>query len=657
MGTFTIPYFLRAAIWDKKGYWIASIPAIYIGRCWESAGYAKVEMMKEDEKLAEERLVSLYPRAELRRLPRLWNKNDKYHFLDISHNSLRVSYKGNGKQQQKDAASTRADYPIPPQCGVYYFEITIVRGLKGCMGVGVCGKSVNLNRLPGWDRDSYGYHGDDGNFFSSSGNGVSYGPKFTSGDVIGCGVNLVNRTIFFTKNGVHLGIASRELTHIDDLYPTIGLQTTGEVVDANFGQRPFRFDIRPEMEAARAKVANEILSIQLPPEKTDWMNRLVSSWMACEGYSKSMASFCNAAKLVPDEGEQSIETRKEIIALVLSRRSAEAIARMEDAYPDIFVLNKNIALVLKCQQFVEMAAEIARVDSLSKPAPISSSNGQSMPSSSAVTPRTTHSYPSNPHKRSYGKYVDSHSEDIEAPPARRTPPSSAGDVNVHTGMQVDEDEPCCSSTTLLPERNGGAMADIKNGTGPETADGGSVDDGVIMSGDGSTTIVEEEFTEDDEDIEVENGVKRAEEEARIAQEYQKFNDLIEFGRSIHTLSLQVPNMSGSSKTLLNDALATICIVDYSEFESHPLLSEEHLKDLAKQTAAAILEFGGRSSMSQLSRYIHLWIKMQTELTNAMVPHCAFTDLSQLVFGNTNLLANSGGGSTATTQDDSAMVVG
>ncbi|VDO62358.1 unnamed protein product [Heligmosomoides polygyrus] len=157
---------------------------------------------------------------------RTWNKNDKYHFLDISHNSL--------------AGSTTLRW-----------SITIVRGLKGCMGVGVCGKSVNLNRLPGWDRYSYGYHGDDGNFFSFSGNGVSYGPKFTSGDVIGCGVNLVNKTIFFTKNGVHLGIASRELEHIDDLYPTIGLQTTGEVVDANFGQRPFRFDIRPEMEVPR----------------------------------------------------------------------------------------------------------------------------------------------------------------------------------------------------------------------------------------------------------------------------------------------------------------------------------------------------------------------------------------------------------------------
>uniref|UniRef100_A0A0R3P9J5 B30.2/SPRY domain-containing protein n=1 Tax=Angiostrongylus costaricensis TaxID=334426 RepID=A0A0R3P9J5_ANGCS len=207
-----------------------------------------------------------------------------------------LSFLGNGKQQQKDAASTRADYPIPPQCGVYYFEITIVRGLKGCMGVGVCGKSVNLNRLPGWDRYSYGYHGDDGNFFSFSGNGVSYGPKFTSGDVVGCGINLVNKTIFFTKNGVHLGIASRDLEHIDDLYPTVGLQTTGEVVDANFGQRPFRFDIRPEMEV------ESFSTVSCP--------RLVSSWMACEGYSKSMASFCNAAKLVPEEDEQSIEMRK-----------------------------------------------------------------------------------------------------------------------------------------------------------------------------------------------------------------------------------------------------------------------------------------------------------------------------------------------------------
>lgn len=53
------------------------------------------------------------------------------------------------------------------------------------MGIGLADKSVNMNRLPGWEKDSYGYHGDDGNSFSSSGNGKKYGPTFTTGDIIG----------------------------------------------------------------------------------------------------------------------------------------------------------------------------------------------------------------------------------------------------------------------------------------------------------------------------------------------------------------------------------------------------------------------------------------------------------------------------------------
>lgn len=62
-------------------------------------------------------------------------------------------------------------------------------------------------------------------------------------------------------------------------------------------------------------------------------------------------------------------------------------------------------------------------------------------------------------------------------------------------------------------------------------------------------------------------------------------------------------------------------------------------------------------MSQLSRYFNLWIKMQTELTNAMVPHCAFTDLAQLVFGNPVVLPSPEASSSSKAQDDSAMVVG
>ncbi len=49
-----------------------------------------------------------------------------------------------------------------------------------------------------WERGSYGYHGDDGNKFDGNGKGESYGPKFTKGDTVGGGYNLLTQEIFFT---------------------------------------------------------------------------------------------------------------------------------------------------------------------------------------------------------------------------------------------------------------------------------------------------------------------------------------------------------------------------------------------------------------------------------------------------------------------------
>ena len=68
---------------------------------------------------------------------------------------------------------------------------------------------MTLNRLPGWEPESWAYHGDDGQTFCCTASGKSYGPKYGNGDVIGCGINFITRHAFFTKNGILLGKLSR----------------------------------------------------------------------------------------------------------------------------------------------------------------------------------------------------------------------------------------------------------------------------------------------------------------------------------------------------------------------------------------------------------------------------------------------------------------
>jgi hypothetical protein len=68
---------------------------------------------------------------------------------------------------------------------------------------------VPLSRLPGWEPDSWAYHGDDGHSFCCQSSGKSYGPRFTAGDIIGCGVNFRTGSAFFTKNGDHLGMLTQ----------------------------------------------------------------------------------------------------------------------------------------------------------------------------------------------------------------------------------------------------------------------------------------------------------------------------------------------------------------------------------------------------------------------------------------------------------------
>jgi len=324
------------------------------------------ESPSQDPNLSlDQRLKILYPMVneEETPLPRSWNTKDKYNYIGLSQSNLRVHYKGHGKTH-KDASSVRATHPIPASCGLYYFEVKIVsKGRDGYMGVGLSAQGVNMNRLPGWDKNSYGYHGDDGHSFRSSGTGQQYGPTFTTGDVIGCGINLVDGSCFYTKNGHHLGIAFKDLP--SQLYPTVGLQTPGEVIDANFGQEPFKFDVEGEMRELRRKTQGVIEELAWPRrhgEAQGVLHHMVATYLVHHGYSSTAETFARSAGQEIQEELASMRNRQHIQRLVLGGRIGEAVQTVEDLYPGLLHNNMELQFKLKVRQFIEMVAGVDYVE-------------------------------------------------------------------------------------------------------------------------------------------------------------------------------------------------------------------------------------------------------------------------------------------------------
>jgi len=63
----------------------------------------------------------------------------------------------------------------------------------------------------------------------------------------------------------------------------VGLQTPGEIVDANFGQQPFVFDIEDMMKELRGKTRSTVERYPIPDSYRNWegiMNKCVNYFLA-----------------------------------------------------------------------------------------------------------------------------------------------------------------------------------------------------------------------------------------------------------------------------------------------------------------------------------------------------------------------------------------
>mmetsp|Transcript_11992 Transcript_11992/g.43791 ORF Transcript_11992/g.43791 Transcript_11992/m.43791 type:complete len:433 (+) Transcript_11992:318-1616(+) len=210
-------------------------------------------------------------------------------FLEVGTDKLAVKYVGQG-HHENDVGAIQSNNPVPIRRLLYYFEVSIEdAGRNQRIGVGFADRSFKLSRCPGWETNSYGYHGHDGSKYNGSSRGEIYGPKFTTGDIVGAGIHLEEQTVFFTKNGELLGTAFP----LDEgtgqaLYPTVGLHSMNAKVVVNFGAKPFKFNLAGMIEMERAKLANDISSISMP---WSYWHLLVREYLLHHGYSATVKAL------------------------------------------------------------------------------------------------------------------------------------------------------------------------------------------------------------------------------------------------------------------------------------------------------------------------------------------------------------------------------
>lgn len=288
-------------------------------------------------------------------VPMSFSDSDKADYLDVSSDGLKVCYKGPGREE-KDAASVRTDVCIPTHgIGLYYYEIAILdQGNTGRIGLGLCDRNVKLEKMPGWESGSYAYHGDDGLLFRSTGvAGVPYSGPYGTDDVIGCCWDVVDNVVFFTKNGKNLGVAFRNLK--GSYYPTVGMQSTGGQIHANFGSQAFIFDIEAFAQRKREDVLSAILTRKLSKDYRI-LSDTVLSYLMHNGYSRTAAAFAKDAgreHFFLKERDFMMQ-RQAVCDKVLSGDIDGAISDVEKQFPQVLKRYLEVRFLLHTQKFIEM---------------------------------------------------------------------------------------------------------------------------------------------------------------------------------------------------------------------------------------------------------------------------------------------------------------
>ncbi|SCU88147.1 LANO_0D01244g1_1 [Lachancea nothofagi CBS 11611] len=164
---------------------------------------------------------------------------------------IKVGFRDLAKLQVSSASSSRTDLQGTDANSINRQSASIMRATLDSTSSGSSSARGDAS-----SKGCFVYGGQDGNITD----GVlskTYSNSFGQKDVIGCGINYVDGTIFFTKNGVHLGVAFTDI-HDIDVVPYISL-TAGTVIRTNFGlHEEFLYDILGYQRMLKAKAYRHI---------------------------------------------------------------------------------------------------------------------------------------------------------------------------------------------------------------------------------------------------------------------------------------------------------------------------------------------------------------------------------------------------------------
>ncbi|XP_071957452.1 ran-binding protein 9-like [Antedon mediterranea] len=486
--------------------------------------------------------------------------------------------------------------------------------------------------------------------------GRPYGPTFTTGDVIGCGINLIDNTCFYTKNGLHLGVAFTNLP--SKLYPIVGLHTPGEVVVTNFGQSPFMYNIEDMVEEMTLKTKASIERFSVENSKGEWqstLNQLVSTYLVHHGYCSTAEAFGRSTGQKFDEEIASIKNRQKIQRLVLAGRMGEAINETHRLYPGLLEENPDLMFMLKCRQFVEMVnGSDSEIRNLRHPR----SRSTSRQSSPSMSPHRNNI--SSPHRSMHSTYMDHSTSSLSTSNSRPSSPASSTNIK-HAKLMSSKKEivtevsksPSSSDLNAINSSNShvingsgcriineDADVDMEVDLNDHVGNGKSFSNGVapssVSNGTSSTSSVQNGSHINDgmdvEDMDMENQIPIRKRQLCGGDE-EAINHMLNFGRDLQRTSDLLEQKHGvneANRKTLFDAFSLLAYADPWNspvgFQLDPLKREP----VSAALNSAILESHNMPRQPPLELAIGQAVQTVKLMSKVGLGSCAFTSVKDYV---------------------------